>query len=322
MSLFIKVATITTSVFLSCNIFAATTLKLAHDLDRNHSVSKAFNYFAKEVENLSNGDIKVRIYGNGQMGNARETMELLLAGGLDLTKGSSNLEAFDDIYSIFSLPYLFRDKAHHDAVVYGDIGRKIMESSKSGGFFALSAYDTGTRSFYTNKPIHKPEDLKGLKIRVQPSPTSIKMVELMGGSPTPVAFNEIYTALQQGIIDGAENNIPTWVNTRHIELTKTYSENEHTSVPDFLVISTKTWNKLTAEQQAIVLNSARNSEQWHSKVWSEEMSSAREQASSLGGVIVASDKSEFRKVVQPIYDEYRKNSKYSDLLDEIENISP
>ncbi|KGQ59260.1 Neu5Ac-binding protein [Gallibacterium anatis] len=300
---------------------APITLKLAHDLDRNHSVSKAFEYFAKDVATLSNNEIKIRIYGNGQMGSARETMELLLEGGLDMTKGSSNLESFADIYKVFSLPYLFKDKKHHDAVVYGPIGRDIMNSTKDKGFFALSAYDTGTRSFYSNKEIINPKDLKGIKVRVQPSQTSIKMVELMGGSPTPVSFSEIYTALQQGIIDGAENNIPTWVNARHIELVKVYSEDQHTSVPDFLVISTKRWNSLTPQQQEIITKAARDSELWHGKLWAQEMEQARKDAVKLGGKIVKSNKEEFKKLVKPIYDEYRKNPENAKLLDEIENAS-
>lgn len=306
---------------LSVTANASLTLKLAHDLERNHSVSRAFDEFAKEVEQKSNGDLKVRIYGNGQMGGARETMELLIGGGLDMTKGSSNLESFADIYSVFSLPYLFKNKAHHDAVVYGEIGKDIMQSTKDKGFFALSAYDTGTRSFYSNKEIINPEDLKGIKVRVQPSQTSIKMVELMGGSPTPVSFNEIYPALQQGIIDGAENNIPTWVNARHIELVKIYSEDEHTSVPDFLVISTKTWDKLNENQKNIITTAAKNSEIWHGKVWAEEMSDARKKAIELGGKIVKSDKNKFKTLVQPIYDEYKKNPENAKLLEKISSAS-
>lgn len=141
-----------------------------------------------------------------------------------------------------------------------------MDSTKDKGFFALSAYVAGTRSFYAKKPITKPEDLKGLKIRVQPSPTTIKMIELMGGSPTPISFGEVYTAMQQGVVDGAENNVPSRVQTRHIEIAKVFSEDEHASIPDFLVISTKTWNKLTPEQQQILETAAKKSEADQQKI--------------------------------------------------------
>ena len=146
------------------------------------------------------------------------------------------------------------------------VGEEIMDSTKDKGFFALSAYVAGTRSFYAKKPITKPEDLKGLKIRVQPSPTTIKMIELMGGSPTPISFGEVYTAMQQGVVDGAENNVPSWVQTRHIEIAKVFSEDEHASIPDFLVISTKTWNKLTPEQQQILETAAKKSEADQQKI--------------------------------------------------------
>lgn len=195
------------------------TLKLAHNLERSHVVHQAFEEMAKEVKQLSDGKMTLRIYPSSQMGSARETMELLQNGALDLTKGSaSDLESFDNVYAIYNLPFLFKDQTHFNKVVFGDVGKEIMESTKEKGFFALSAYVAGTRSFYAKQPITKPEDLKGLKIRVQASPTTIKMVELMGGSPTPISFGEVYTAMQQGVVDGAENNVPSWVQTRQVML--------------------------------------------------------------------------------------------------------
>jgi tripartite ATP-independent transporter DctP family solute receptor len=162
------------------------TLKLAHNLERSHVVHQAFEEMSKEVNQLSDGKMKIRIYPSSQMGSARETMELLQNGALDMTKGSaSDLESFDNIYAIYNLPFLFNDQNHFNNVVFGEVGKEIMNSTKEKGFFALSAYVAGTRSFYAKKPITRPEDLKGLKIRVQASPTTLKMVELMGGSPTP-----------------------------------------------------------------------------------------------------------------------------------------
>ena len=246
------------------------TLKLAHNLERSHVVHRAFEAMAKDVKTLSDGTMTIRIYPSSQMGNARETMELLQNGALDMTKGSaSDLESFDNIYAIYNLPFLFRDQAHFNTVVFGDIGKEIMASTKERGFFALSAYVAGTRSFYAKKPITKPDDLKGLKIRVQPSPTTIKMIELMGGSPTPVSFGEVYTAMQQGVVDGAENNVPSWVQTRHIEIAKVFSEDEHASIPDFLVIATKTWDALTPAQQQILATAASNSQVYQQKLWDE-----------------------------------------------------
>ena len=147
------------------------TLKLAHNLERSHVVHQAFEEMSKEVNQLSNGAMKIRIYPSSQMGSARETLELLQNGALDMTKGSaSDLESFDNVYAIYNLPFLFKDQNHFNKVVFGEVGKEIMESTKDKGFFALSAYVAGTRSFYAKKPITKPEDLKGLKIRVQASP--------------------------------------------------------------------------------------------------------------------------------------------------------
>lgn len=295
------------------------TLKLAHNLERSHVVHQTFEHLAKEVKALSDGKMTIRIYPSSQMGSARETMELLQNGALDMTKGSaSDLESFDNIYAIYNLPYLFKDQNHFNKVVFGSVGKEIMDSSKDKGFFALSAYVAGTRSFYAKKPITKPEDLKGLKIRVQASPTTLKMIELMGGSPTPISFGEVYTAMQQGVVDGAENNVPSWVQTRHIEIAKVFSEDEHASIPDFLVISTKTWNKLTPEQQQILAKAAKDSEAWQQQAWKKVEEETRAQAKAMGGEFVSVDKAPFRAAVQPLYDDFRKDPKQAELLAKFE----
>lgn len=301
------------------NAAEKVTLKLAHNLERSHVVHQAFEALAKDVKQLSDGKMTVRIYPSSQMGSARETMELLQNGALDMTKGSaSDLESFDNVYSIYNLPFLFKDQAHFNTVVFGDVGKEIMESTKDKGFFALSAYVAGTRSFYAKKPITKPEDLKGLKIRVQASPTTIKMIELMGGSPTPISFGEVYTAMQQGVVDGAENNVPSWVQTRHIEIAKVFSEDEHASIPDFLVISTKTWEKLTPEQQQILAKAAKSSEAYQQKLWDKIDADTRAQAKAMGGEIVKVDKAPFRAAVQPLFDEFNKDPKQAALLAKFE----
>ncbi|EAN4944619.1 TRAP transporter substrate-binding protein [Salmonella enterica] len=295
------------------------TLKLAHNLERSHVVHQAFETLAKEVKQLSDGKMTIRIYPSSQMGNARETMELLQNGALDMTKGSaSDLESFDNSYAIYNLPFLFKDQNHFNKVVFGKVGEEIMQSTKDKGFFALSAYVAGTRSFYAKKPITKPEDLKGLKIRVQPSPTTIKMIELMGGSPTPISFGEVYTAMQQGVVDGAENNVPSWVQTRHIEIAKVFSEDEHASIPDFLVIATKTWEKLTPEQQQILTKAAKNSQVYQQKLWDKIDAETRAQAKAMGGDIIKVDKAPFRAAVQPLFDEFKKDPKQAALLAKFE----
>ena len=322
-SLFFRKTLICASLFALFSAGAAAaekvTLKLAHNLERSHVVHQAFEEMAKEVKQLSDGKMTIRIYPSSQMGSARETMELLQNGALDMTKGSaSDLESFDNVYAIYNLPFLFKDQAHFNKVVFGDVGKEIMDSTKEKGFFALSAYVAGTRSFYAKKPITKPEDLKGLKIRVQASPTTIKMIELMGGSPTPISFGEVYTAMQQGVVDGAENNVPSWVQTRHIEIAKVFSEDEHASIPDFLVISTKTWDKLTPEQQQILAKAATDSQVYQQKLWDRIDADTRAQAKAMGGEIVKVDKAPFRAAVQPLFDDFNKDPKQAALLAKFE----
>lgn len=303
------------------NVTAAekVTLKLAHNLERSHVVHQAFAELAKEVKQLSGGKMTIRIYPGSQMGSARETLELLQNGALDMTKGSaSDLESFDSVYAIYNLPYLFKDQAHFNHVVFGDIGKEIMQSTKNKGFFTLSAYVAGTRSFYAKKPITRPEDLKGMKIRVQASPTTLKMIELMGGSPTPISFGEVYTAMQQGVVDGAENNVPSWVQTRHVEIAPVFSEDEHASIPDFLVISSKTWDKLTAEQQQILLTAAKNSEIFQQKLWDKIDTQTRADAKAMGAQIISVDKAPFRAAVKPLYDDFAKDPKQAALLAKFE----
>ncbi|WP_106475690.1 TRAP transporter substrate-binding protein [Phytohalomonas tamaricis] len=294
------------------------TLRLAHELNQDHVVAQAYTHLAEEVKQLSDGKMRIQIFPNGQMGSTRETVELMQNGALDMSHASASvLESFADIYSVFNLPYLFNDQAHFNKVVFGDIGQNIMASTKDKGFVAIGAYVAGTRSFYANKPIKSPADLKGMKIRVQPSPTTLAMIKMMGGSPTPVPFSEVYSALQQGVVDGAENNVPSWVQTRHLELAKYFSEDEHTSVPDFLTISNTSWNKLSKEQQDVLMKAVKDSETYQQELWDKIDAESREKAKQAGGVFVEVDKAPFREAVKPLYEEYSQNPEHAKLLDQI-----
>ena len=200
---------------------AVTTLRLAHNLNQHHSVHQAFEFMKAQLQELSSGQLRLRIYPGSQIGNAPDTLQMLQIGALDLSKGSgSDMEAFEKAYGVFNLPYLFKDQEHFNRVVFGEVGKNIMNMTKDKGFFSIAAYEAGFRSFYASKPIRTPGDLKGMKVRVQASPTTVEMVRLLGGAPTPIPFGETYTALQQGVVDAAENNEPSYVDTRHIETSK------------------------------------------------------------------------------------------------------
>ncbi len=304
----------------SSHAMERVTLKLAHNLDTNHVVHQALAQMAKEISIASDGKMKLRIYPGGQMGGPRETLELLQNGALDMTKASaSEMEPFSPAFSIFSLPYLFKDQAHFNKVIYGPVGESMMAQTRDKGFVSIAAYVAGTRSFYANKPIHTPADMKGMKIRVVATPTTIKLIELLGAAPAPIPFGEVYTALQQGVIDGAENNEPSYVQTRHVEVAKFYAEDQHTSVPDFLVISSKVLDKLSDEQKAILITAAKHSETYEQELWDKEVAVSRKQATDAGATFIQVDKEAFRTALAPLYDDFRKDPVRGEWLTKIEN---
>ncbi|RQW64994.1 TRAP transporter substrate-binding protein [Vibrio viridaestus] len=303
----------------SANAVEKVTLKLAHNLDTNHVVHQAIKKMADELKEMSDGKIRLRIYPGGQMGGPRETLELIQNGALDMTKASaSEMEPFASYYSVFSLPYLFKDNEHFNKVIYGPIGKDMMQGTADKGFIGLAAYQAGTRSFYAKKPIRTPEDMKGLKVRVVATPTTVKLIELLGGAPAPIPFGEVYTALQQGVIDAAENNEPSYVQTRHVEVAKYYSEDQHTSVPDFLIISTSTWDKLSDEAKEMINKAAADSEQYEAKLWEEQVKKSRAEAVASGAEFIQVDKGPFREALKPLYDDFRNDPAKSKWLSRIE----
>lgn len=297
------------------------TLKLAHNLDPSHVVHQALALMAKEVEDKSKGDFRIRIYPSAQMGGPRETIEMLQNGALDMTKASaSEMESFAPAFSIFSLPYLFKNQIHFNNVIYGSVGHELMLQTHEKGFTGLAAYVAGTRSFYAKKAIKTPADMKGLKIRVVSTPTTNKLIELLGASPAPISFGEVYTALQQGVIDGAENNEPSYVQTRHVEVAKFYSEDQHTSVPDYLVISNSTWDSLSDANKTLLKEAAINSEKIQQKLWDAQVIQSREDAIKMGATFVEVDKDAFRNALKSLHDEFKADPVKAPWLEKIEAV--
>ncbi|PJG82194.1 TRAP transporter substrate-binding protein [Caviibacterium pharyngocola] len=297
---------------------AKVTLKLAHNLDQSHVVHQALAQMAKEVQEKSNGELKIRIYPSGQMGGPRETIELLQNDALDMTKASaSEMESFVKEFSVFSAPYLFDNEEHFKKVLFGNVGKSITDKTQKNGFTVEASYVAGTRSFYAKKAINSPADMKGLKIRVVSTPTTNKLIELLGGSPAPIPFGEVYTALQQGVIDGAENNIPSYNQTRHVEVAKFYIEDQHTSVPDYLIISNKALAKLDDNQRQILAEAAKNSEVFQQKLWDEEVAKSRQEALNVGATFIQVDKQPFRDALKPLYDDFAKDPDLGKIIEEI-----
>ena len=307
--LFISLCLVFVVLTSGCNKEAKTkTLRMAHALDVTHPVHKGMAYMAKRVKKLSDGKMNIKIYPSEQLGSERECLEMLQIGSLDITKVSSAaLESFVPQYKVLGLPYLFRNKRHAHQVLDGQIGRKILNSGKKYWLKGLVFYDAGSRSFYTiDQPIRKPSDLEGMKIRVMESVMSVKMIKAMGGSPTPISWGELYTALQNGIVDGAENNPPSFHLSHHYELCDYYIMDEHTTVPDVLLISTHTWNKLTDKQKEWIHQAARESVEIQRKLWTEANKKAMETVEAEGVEIIRPPKEPFREQVQSVYDYFRE----------------
>jgi tripartite ATP-independent transporter DctP family solute receptor len=284
-----------------------TTLKLAHGLDTKHPVHQAMMYMNERLHELSNGTMDIEIYPSGQLGSERDTMELLQIGSLAITKVSTSpMEAFVPQMKVFSIPYVFRDEQHLWNVLEGDIGKELLLAGESVRLRGLAYYDAGSRSFYTrDKPVRTPKDLEGLKIRVMKSQTSMRMVEALGGSPTPISSGEIYTALQQGVIDGAENNPPTFYLSNHYKIARYFTLDMHTSVPDILLMSSHVWKNLNSEQQAWVQEAATLSVAYQRKLWKAASDSALQAAIDAGVEVIIPDKSAFKASVKDMHASYQ-----------------
>ncbi|MHA7131440.1 TRAP transporter substrate-binding protein [Algoriphagus namhaensis] len=283
-------------------------IKMGHSQVTAHPVHEAMIFLAQRLEEKSNGKIKVKVYPNQQLGTERELLELLQIGSVGMTKVSSaSLEAFSPEIQLLGLPYLFRDDAHRDKVLKGEIGKNLLLGAQKYWLRGLCFYDAGKRSFYSkNAPIDSPSDLEGLKIRVMESNMAINMVRSMGGSPTPVSYGELYTALQQGIVDGAENNPPSFFNSRHYEICKFYSIDEHTAIPDVVLVSTKVWDQLSPQEQEWLQEAADESADYQYKLWAESVAESLREVEKAGVTITYPDKSAFREQVTSVYESLKQ----------------
>lgn len=296
-------------------------LKVGHALSTDHPVHEAILFMAKRAGELSGGKMRVDVYPGAMLGSERELIELLQIGSLAMTKVSSSpMESFVPDMKIFSLPYVFRDSDHFWQVLNGDIGKRLLLAGERVHLRGIGYYDAGSRSFYTkDRPIYKPEDLKGLKIRVQKSQTSMQMVQSFGGAGTPISFGELYTALDQGVVDGAENNPPSFYTTRHYEVAKYYTLNEHTYVPDIMLISTYVWGKLSEQEQGWLQQAMDESVVYERALWKTATELALREVEKAGVTIIRPDKTLFAEKVVAMH-EATQGSPVYELVQTIRNL--
>lgn len=295
-----------------------TVLKLAHALDQAHPVHAAMELMAKRVGELSNGTVTVQVFPNGQLGSEPETIEQLQRGAVAIVKTSAAaMEGFVPDMAVFGLPYLFRDDDHYWNVLNGPLGRQLLAAGESAGMHGLCYYDSGSRSFYTvDKPILTPADVKERKIRVLPSKMARDLIATLGGGPTPIPWGELYTALQQSMVDGAENNPPSYLSSRHYEVARHFSLDEHTRIPDVVIFSQKIWDGLTPQARGWLNQAAAESVEFQRKLWIEKTAEALEIVEKAGVKIYLPDKQPFVDATEPMLKEF-EGTRIGGLAEEI-----
>lgn len=279
-------------------------------------------YFADLVNERSDGRIRIMVYTNGELGREADVIRQMKYGGVDFTRVSLSqvAEVYPDL-NILQMPYLYNDADHMWRVLDGRIGDMFLERMEDLDMVGLSWYDAGARSFYvTGEGVSSPEDMQGLRIRVQQSELMEDMVECLGAEPVPISYEEVYSALELGTIDGAENNWPSYEDMGHYKVADTYIVDEHTRVPEMQLCSENTWNMLSEEDREIIKQCAMESAIYERVLWQEREKSSRERCVNAGVTIIeisAEEKNAFREAMAPVYEKYCKDNK--ELLEEIIN---
>ena len=298
----------------------ALTLKAADDHPLDYPTTQGLLFMKKKIEAATGGRIQMKIYPAAVLGSKTQTIENTQMGTLDINRVSlAPLTAFSPKVGVFSMPYVFRDEAHFRKVLDGPIGDEVAKSLESKGIKLIAYYNSGARSFYNKtRPVNSPADLAGLKIRVQKSQIMTDLVNTLGASATPMSFEEVYTSIQTGAIDGAENNAPSYVSTNHYDVAKFYSLTEHARVPDVVLISMKSWNKMSPADQKIVMDAAKESEIEEARLWDIREKADMEKLKKAGVKINTPDVAPFREKAKSMYDKYKGD--YGDLIDRIQKV--
>lgn len=286
-----------------------------------HPASQADAKFVDLVQEKSNGRIKIQVYYNAQLGDEKSGVQQVQYGGLDFTRASLGvLSGFDQELNTLSLPYLFSSSDQMWNVLNGDIGKKFLDGISSSKMVGLCWYDAGSRNFYTKKPVTDLSGLKNMKIRVQESSLMMDMVKALGASPTPMDYGEVYSGLQNGVIDGAENNLPSYESTKHYEVAPNLLLDGHNRLPEMMLCSQKTWDSLSPSDQKIIQECAEEASKVERQLWADSEKSALDEVKSKGVKVTelsADELKKFQDAVQPLYEKYAKDN--LDLIKQIQN---
>jgi tripartite ATP-independent transporter DctP family solute receptor len=289
-----------------CDFFGGKRIiRIAHSQSAEHPDHIGLLAYESYIEERLGDKYDVQIFPNELLGPSVKAIELVQTGAIDFAVASTgNLETFDDIYQIFSIPYLFNSpEVYHSVMENEELTEEIYTSTKESGFQVVTWLDAGTRNFYATTPINTPEDLKGKKIRVQSSPTNVKMMKAFGAAAAPMNFGDVYTAIQQKVIDGAENNEFALTNNKHGEVAKYYTYNEHQMVPDMLIGNVKFLDGLSEEERAIFDEAAKECTRVEREEWEVQTEQAKAQAAEMGVQFIYPDVELFREKVMPLHQE-------------------
>jgi tripartite ATP-independent transporter DctP family solute receptor len=299
---------------------AQTVLRSSDTHPDGYPTVEAVKYFGDLIKERTDGRYEVEVYFGAQLGQEADTIEQVRSGVIDLNRVSmAPWNSLVPLTMIPSLPYLFRSAEHARNVMSGPIGDEIAAGFEEHGVVVLAYYDGGSRSFYNSKkPINAIGDLAGQKYRVIQSDVFVDMVAALGASATPMPYGEVYSGIETGVIDGAENNFPSYESAKHYEVAKNYSLDEHTIVPEVFVMSKVAWDKLTPEDQAIFKQAARESMEKQWELWDARVQESRKIVEEAGAQITTPEKQPFIDAMKPVYDKYVNTPELQDLVARIQ----
>ena len=295
------------------------TLRSADTHPDGYPTVEAVKFMGRLVEERSGGRLKVQVFHSRQLGEERETLEQTRFGVIDLNR--VNFGPLNNLVpetTIPGLPFVFRDEPHMRRVMDGPIGQEIISGADRHGLVGLCYYDSGARSFYTrNRVVNTPDDMRGLKVRVQQSDLWVAIMRAVNANATPLPFGEVYSALQTGVVDAAENNWPSYHSTRHFEVAKYYAVTEHSMSPEILVASKRSFDRLPRDLQAILRDAAKDSVPEMRRLWDAQTEASRQAVIAGGSQVNQVDKEAFARAMAPVYDQFARDARLRGLVTRI-----
>jgi tripartite ATP-independent transporter DctP family solute receptor len=282
----------------------------------------AVKHMGQVLSRLTNGKHTIKVFANSALGGEKDTIEQTKLGAIAMTR--VNIAPMNNICPttiVPTMPFLFHSKEHMRAMLDGPVGEEILKSCEAQGFVGLAFYDSGARSMYTvKKPVKALADMKGVKVRVQQSDLWVALLEAMGANATPMPFGEVYTALKTGLVDAAENNVPSYESSRHFEVARFYSKTEHSMAPEMLLFSKRVWDGLTPDDQKALRQAAKESVAVQRKLWDEREEKSLAAVKAGGAQIIEVDKASFQAAMKPVYDKFITDAKLRDMIKRIQDV--